>query len=457
MLFGLALKIATSVSPDTRRAIANKVAETAQSAYIAVKREAIRVYEEKKEDFRNDLASVGNTALNVAATAVDGANLVAEKALAAAERARQAAEATTAKAADSASRAAQSLDQLPPWARHIIGPGKVAVASDLAKAAASAFRAANTAFTKKPAADPVAPCPHDTSNTAIADTDRDGWIVSPQGDKGPCKLSPPGDGAVAKAQEDAKPSENSCCGQKHAKGEVPPRDIVFVNGIQNTAGELCETLKAIAGTTCARVIGVYNATSGKGLFGIVKDGLQTAKDRQLVSLASSGKPVRSKDGRNPAVDTLTKLIADGAEAGNPPELWSHSQGGAILALSLMQARNDLAIPPGKSHSLAGIKVKSFGSAAPIWPDGPDYEHDIHVDDPVATTVGLGHNGRNDGKAAGAGAQVTRFSGDPKSKSKYETISPNKAFIPYNFGKYHGMNDSYLKAVRERSNGCPWPP
>ena len=210
---------------------------------------------------------------------------------------------------------------------------------------------------------------------------------------------------------------------------MPPRDIIYVNGINTDRAAHCFTLNAIAAQTCGRVVGVYNATEG-----MPKDALQTGQD-----------------GRNPAVDTMARQIGSALRAGEKPEIWAHSQGGAVASLALFEAKQDRMIATGNPNPLAGMKVKSFGSASPKWTDGPRYEHYVHVDDATPSTFGLGHSGAGDAKNAGAGARVIRFSGDPTG-DKF-TVPPRTGWAP-TMTSNHGIEATYLKMEKQTNGGCP---
>jgi len=82
----------------------------------------------------------------------------------------------------------------------------------------------------------------------------------------------------------------------------------------------------------------------------------------------------------------------------------------------------------------------MGSAAPNWPDGPQYEHYVHVDDLTPTPFGLGHDGADDAKRVGAGAKVTRFSGDPHSGLPFESAKPVTSWTPAATAN-HGVEDT----------------
>jgi len=241
-------------------------------------------------------------------------------------------------------------------------------------------------------------------------------------------------------------SNSACCQAKRAAGGQP-RDIIYVNGILTDAQAHCATLKNIANQTCARVVGIYNATEG-GL----KDATQTGQDRRLIKAAASGKGVPGADGRNPAVDTLSRTVAKETLAGRPPEVWAHSQGGAVTSLALYEAKNSVGIITGNPDPLKGMKVKSFGSAAPQWTDGPAYEHYVHMNDPVPTMFGLGHNPAGDAAAAGKGAKVIRFGGDVKSSAPFDAANPAKEWVPTNLDN-HSVDVSYLKMEKQQNGGC----
>jgi hypothetical protein len=119
----------------------------------------------------------------------------------------------------------------------------------------------------------------------------------------------------------------ACC-EKCTAGE-PPRTIFYVNGINNSRTDHCNTLKQIGDSTCATVVGIYNATEGTA-----KDLYQTTQERSLIDQAEGGRTDLAGDGRNPAVDTLSDLVVMETRANRPPEIFAHSQGGAITSLAL---------------------------------------------------------------------------------------------------------------------------
>jgi hypothetical protein len=295
----------------------------------------------------------------------------------------------------------------------------------------------------RPAASPTQPCP-DAGKTP--DQRIDGHYMSPQSD-GKCKSSPPGAAGARTARANAYSAQSACCAAKRRAG-APTRDIVYVNGINTNSAAHCATLHKIAEQTCGRVIGVFNNTNG-----FLADGAETAQDRLLVSRAASGGNIPNEPGRNPAVTTMTGEIVRGVNGGSPPEIWAHSQGGAIASLSVFQANNELRASGSGPNPLASLQVKSFAAAAPKWANGPSYQHYVHVDDLTPTALGLGATSAADGTNAGRGAQVIRFKGEPGPNATYtQTNGPNN-ILP-GASKYHDIDSTYLDMNRQTNGGCP---
>lgn len=278
------------------------------------------------------------------------------------------------------------------------------------------------------------------ADSSVPNKEIDGWIMSPQGPNHNCVAVPPGANTLATAKGRSVQAESPCCQARRAAG-ANPRDIIYVNGISTDKQAHCRTLNLIAAQTCARVVGVYNATESK-----LADAAQTGQDRRLIKAAASRKCT-------PAVDTLARAVADEVEAGRPPEIWANSQGGAVTSLALYEANNDLGVLTGEREALKGVSVKSFGSAAPQWIDGPKYEHYIHVNDFTPTLFGLGHDGARDAASAGNGAKVIRFSGDPAKPGPFETSTIIKDFLPAPTSN-HSIDDTYLRMEKQKNGGCP---
>ena len=93
-----------------------------------------------------------------------------------------------------------------------------------------------------------------------------------------------------------------------------------------------------------------------------------------------------------------------------------------------------------------------GAAAPQWVDGPQYEHYIHMSDPVPTLFGLGRNPAGDAALAGKGAKVIRFAGDVNGTAPFETADPQKKWLWSN-ADTHAVDKSYLKMEKQRNGGC----
>ena len=194
---------------------------------------------------------------------------------------------------------------------------------------------------------------------------------------------------------------------------------------------------------------MYNATEGMS-----KDLLEVNEDRRLIKQAAGDKPALTGDGRNPSVDTLSDLIFTKVSQGQPPELWAHSQGGAITSLALYSAKNRLKMAnlPG-DDPLGGIQVTSMGSAAPSWPDGPSYEHYVNVNDLTPISFGLGTNPAGDAKNAGEGAKVIRFGGDP---GQTITDHPAPQWFP-SMTAHHDVAQTYLPMERAEHPDCSCQP
>jgi hypothetical protein len=162
-----------------------------------------------------------------------------------------------------------------------------------------------------------------------------------------------------------------------------------------------------------------------------------------------GRKSLAHDGRNPAVDTLSDLIVMETRENRPPELFAHSQGGAITSLALQDASNTLkAGPSDVPNSLKGVKVTSFGSAAPSWVEGPDYTHYVNVNDLTPMYFGLGDNPSNSAKG-GPNAKFVGFSGSRDSKEPFATGSKVDKHILPGLDQYHDMDDKmYLKMYEQ---------
>lgn len=456
MGWGSSIAKAYQAATDTAKAAASKAAQTAQSAYDYVENKGRQAVNAAEAGYDYTKQKAGEAYDYGKQKAAEGYAYGKQKAEEAYQYGKQ-------KAVEAYDYGKEKAGEARDWAKDrtrdaergvadSVFDGYAAAGQGLGKAKAAvgnAYDKGRALLGMQPAGSPTQACPHAqrVADKATMSKELDGWIMVPQGPGKDCIAVPPGQGAVAKARAQATMSQSACCKAKGTGG--PPRDIVYVNGIMTDHSTHCDALNKIAEQTCGRVIGVYNATEG-----FVSDGAQTGQDRRLIKAAASGKPTPGSDGRNPAVDTLARAIADETEQGRPPEVWAHSQGGAVTSLALYEAKNDLMVTTGKANPLAGMTVKSFGSAAPQWPDGPSYEHFVHMNDPVPTMFGLGHDPVGDAANGGAGAKVIRFAGDVKSAQPFDTAVLKKEWLPTNINENHSVHQSYLRMEKQVNGGCP---
>jgi len=170
--------------------------------------------------------------------------------------------------------------------------------------------------------------------------------------------------------------------------------VLQVNGISTTLDGQKGALDAVADHTGAQVVGIHNATEG-----MLRDLGQSALD-------TAGK------GKNPAVDSLADTMYAELEAGRPVHVMAHSQGGLITSRAVEQVKQRLMAEGGMTSDQAEAKmqdlhIESFGSAAPSWPDGPQYVHYVNRLDVVPTALGLGPGIPGVGNP-GEGAQIHYF-------------------------------------------------
>jgi hypothetical protein len=158
-------------------------------------------------------------------------------------------------------------------------------------------------------------------------------------------------------------------------GGHPTQKIIYINGILNSPKEHYESLEAIANTANAEVVGVYNASEG-----FWKDFAQCVKDKLGI-------------GHNPAVETLKNTLYAELTSGSqqPINLMAHSQGALITSRALGDVRNQLKedglSPKEIDARMSRINVDTFGGAAWHYPDGPHYNHNTNVLDPVSNLFG----------------------------------------------------------------------
>lgn len=250
--------------------------------------------------------------------------------------------------------------------------------------------------------------------------------------------------AVAKAKASTVSSTSACCAARPAADRE--RVIYYVNGINTTPAAHCKTLRMLRDMTCGKVIGVMNASEG-----ILTDAMRTADARDMIRNEIGGGPPRTYAGFTPAVKTLQDIMVVEAAANRPVDLYAHSEGGAITSLATIRAKSVLKAL-NRGDAIENLTITSMGSAAPAWPDGPNYTHYIHLQDVVPNTLGLG----DAAKRPGAGATVVRFGGrdgqfttegPDDRKRPWATFTPGKDPIGD-----HYADTSYL-AYMNQAGGC----
>ncbi len=286
-----------------------------------------------------------------------------------------------------------------------------------------------SAFGMEPVAEACPTC--NGQGTPRTDVEADGWYMG-------AGCTPKRTLDEAKTSPTRPDANNACC-----RGKTGQRTIYYVNGINTTRAAHCTTLREIANSTCANVIGIYNAHEN-----FAKDALQTGGDRQLINRAANGSPPRL-DGRNPAVNTVSNTVFSEVQAGRRPEIWAHSQGGAVTSLGLYSADNRLQMA-GNQNRLSGMNVTSFGSAAPRWVNGPNYEHYVHVNDITPVSLGLGGSAEAAGNRGGRGSTIHRFSGNPQS-GWVNDGQPGFRRGVLTPTSNHGIEETYI-AKRDRDKG-----
>jgi hypothetical protein len=167
--------------------------------------------------------------------------------------------------------------------------------------------------------------------------------------------------------------------------------IVEINGIMTDA-ELHAKNAQVLANSGARVIAIHNATAGM--------------------LADLGQCVLDKldIGKNPAVDTTTRVIWDALQGGQTIHLAGHSQGALIISRALTDVKNRLMLEQGlpaadATKVLAKVKVETFGGSAQTFTDGPQYVHWVNRWDLIPMTTGVGATERHPFSSPGAGAVV----------------------------------------------------
>jgi len=290
-------------------------------------------------------------------------------------------------------------------------------------------------FDDTPVAAPVAPCT-DCMN------DGDFIIINSAGD---CESVPPGStpaetqAAIAQAKSSTKASDSPCCRQKPAAQRNKTQ--YYTNGIGTDADSHCSTLKKLAKVSCSKVVGVFNDTEGA-----LKDAGRTADARQFLRDEMNGEEVRSYSGFSPSVSTIQKTMEIELLSGNEFNIIAHSEGGANTSLATNRAAQSLK-GSGDGGLVENANITSMGSAAPVWADGPNYNHYIHVNDTTPNVLGLGDSDRN----GGTGSQVHRFGGS--SGGGFTDNPVKRPYAPTSPVRDHSINDSYLDYYNAKEGGC----
>ena len=212
--------------------------------------------------------------------------------------------------------------------------------------------------------------------------------------------------------------------------------VAYTNGIRNTDGEACESMKRIAEARCVEVVGIYNATDG--------------------FLSDIGECVEdiNRTGATPAVRSqLIYLRQQLAVPGNAPVvLYAHSQGGLITQRALVRLKRQYVYQnridgmsmsqanAAAERSLGRVQVYSFGTAEQGWPVGPVVHRSTNEYDPVPKIIRAAQSNKPNTYPAAqdpAGAL-------PVDSFKTPALNP------------HSMNDVYLphmKAIDHSACRC----
>lgn len=191
--------------------------------------------------------------------------------------------------------------------------------------------------------------------------------------------------------------------------------IYFTNGINNTEGNLCDTIAALAESQCAEVVGVYNATyADKRLDG---------KGAGMMNDVADCMDAIDESGRSAAAARMKDTIVADLKAGKKPvKVFAHSEGGLNSQTALREAQKELAserldqlVKEGMpyeeaigvadseaTNAMGNVEVTSFGTAADGWVAGPSYTQYENSADAVPKAIKLAQvarqKGRNETKA-----------------------------------------------------------
>lgn len=290
-------------------------------------------------------------------------------------------------------------------------------------------------FDETPVADPVAEC-------ADCTDDGDFMIVNAEGE---CEGVPAGStpaetqAAITQAKSQTVASNSPCCQAKSP--EQRNKTQYYTNGIGTDATSHCATLKKLSRVSCSKVVGIFNDTEGA-----LKDAGRTADARQFLRDEMNGEDVRNYSGFSPSVTTIQKTMEIELLSGNEFNMIAHSEGGANTSLGTYRAAQALKVS-GDGGLVENANITSMGSAAPVWADGPNYNHYIHVNDTTPNLLGLGDSNEN----AGKGATVHRFSGS--TADGFIDNPVKRPYAPTSPVRDHSITNSYLDYYNVKEDGC----
>ena len=218
--------------------------------------------------------------------------------------------------------------------------------------------------------------------------------------------------------------------------------IVFVNGILTDAKGEAEMAQALADVTGAEVVGLHNATT----YNVAEDLAQCATDKLNQPLQSVGLAPR-----NAATESIKSMVERAIDAGEPINLFGHSQGGLLISSALKEVTDDLASrglePDAVQSALSLVHVQTFGAAAYTYPPGPDYYHHVNLDDLVPNDTGLGWPG-----AIGAANSLIEHLGPDLA-----TLGPAGVADKFEHGGYQDFESGDGGHYQVFSASPPWNP
>lgn len=225
------------------------------------------------------------------------------------------------------------------------------------------------------------------------------------------------------------------------KKTLPP--IYFINGINSTPQQNCESSKAISNATCSEVVGVYNRTQGT-----VRDVLEC-----LGNIFQS-----HPFGGSTPTNAMSKLITNAIMKDPPKEIaiYAHSQGGLVTRESIAHVRADLEKkgmePEEIEERMSKINIKSFGTAQNDWPKGPNYEQYTHPNDGIPKAIAVADSM----KRVMIGPTKDQFADIPESNKHIVTTKKNEKtgeeFSKWNPIGSHNMVNSYVpELVKQRKD------